>query len=97
MIEWFDDLILGMRFKSRDKQVTREEIKRFAAEFDPQPYHLDERAAEQTPLKGLAASGWHTAAIAMHWPSRCAHSGRTPFSVSASTTCGGLPPCAPAT
>jgi acyl dehydratase len=65
MIEWFDDLILGMRFKSRDKQVTREEIKRFAAEFDPQPYHLDERVAEQTPLKGLAASGWHTAAIAM--------------------------------
>jgi acyl dehydratase len=65
MIEWFDDLILGMRFKSPEKQVTREEIKRFAAEFDPQPYHLDETAAERTPLKGLAASGWHTAAIAM--------------------------------
>ncbi len=65
MIDWFDDLVLGMRFKSPEKQVTREEIKRFAAEFDPQPYHLDERAAEQTPLKGLAASGWHTAAIAM--------------------------------
>ncbi len=65
MIEWFDDLVLGMRFKSADKQVTREEIKRFASEFDPQPYHLDETAAEQTPLKGLAASGWHTAAIAM--------------------------------
>lgn len=65
MIEWFDDLVVGMRFKSRDKQVTREEIKRFASEFDPQPYHLDETAAERTPLKGLAASGWHTAAIAM--------------------------------
>ena len=65
MIEWFDDLVVGMRFKSSDKQVTREEIKRFASEFDPQPYHLDEKAAEQTPLKGLAASGWHTAAIAM--------------------------------
>jgi MaoC like domain len=37
----------------------------FASEFDPQPYHLDETAAERTPLKGLAASGWHTAAIAM--------------------------------
>jgi acyl dehydratase len=45
--------------------VTREEIKRFAAEFDPQPYHLDEAAAEQSPLKGLAASGWHMAAMAM--------------------------------
>jgi len=65
MIEWFDDLVLGMRFKSPEKQVTREEIKRFASEFDPQPYHLDETAAKQTPLKGLAASGWHTAAIAM--------------------------------
>ena len=65
MIEWFDDLVLGMRFKSPDKQVTREDIKRFPSEFDPQPYHLDETAAERTPLKGLAASGWHTAAIAM--------------------------------
>jgi acyl dehydratase len=65
MIEWFDDLALGMRFKSAEKLVTREDIKRFAAEFDPQPYHLDEAAAENTALGGLAASGWHTAAIAM--------------------------------
>lgn len=64
-IEWFDDLKPGMRFRSADKLVTREDIKRFAAEFDPQPYHLDEDAAERTPLKGLAASGWHTAALAM--------------------------------
>ena len=65
MIEWFDDLVLGMRFKSSEKHITREDIKRFASEFDPQPFHLDEVAAERTPLKGLAASGWHTAAIAM--------------------------------
>jgi acyl dehydratase len=65
VVDWFDDLVVGMRFRSPDKVVTREEIKRFASEFDPQPYHLDEAAAEQTPLKGLAASGWHTAAIAM--------------------------------
>jgi acyl dehydratase len=65
VVEWFDDLAVGMRFKSHEKVVTREDIKRFASEFDPQPYHLDEAAAEQTPLKGLAASGWHTAAIAM--------------------------------
>ena|SRR2546430_2448180 len=64
-IEWFDDLALGMRFASPQKVVTREDVKRFATEFDPQPYHLDEAAAERTPLKGLAASGWHTAAIAM--------------------------------
>jgi acyl dehydratase len=65
MIEWFDDLALGMRFQSAEKLVTREDIKRFAAEFDPQPYHLDEAAAERTALRGLAASGWHTAALAM--------------------------------
>jgi acyl dehydratase len=65
VIEWFDDLAVGMRFNSQEKLVTSEEIKRFASEYDPQPFHLDEAAAEQTPLKGLAASGWHTAAIAM--------------------------------
>jgi acyl dehydratase len=65
MIRWFDDLTLGMRFRSTTRQVTRGDIKIFASQFDPQPFHLDEAAAEQTPLKGLAASGWHTAAIAM--------------------------------
>ena len=65
MIEWFDDVRVGMRFKSPEKLVTREDIKRFAAEFDPQPYHLDEAVAEQSMLKGLAASGWHTAAMCM--------------------------------
>jgi acyl dehydratase len=65
MVEWFDDLVLGMRFESPEKRITREDIKRFAFEFDPQPYHLDEAAAERSVFKGLAASGWHTAAIAM--------------------------------
>jgi acyl dehydratase len=65
VVEWFEDLAVGMRFRSPERVVTREDIKRFAAEFDPQPFHLDEAAAEKTPLKGLAASGWHTAAVAM--------------------------------
>jgi len=65
MIEWFDDIRVGMRFKSPEKLVAREDIKRFAAEFDPQPYHLDEAAAEQSMFRGLAASGWHPAAMAM--------------------------------
>jgi acyl dehydratase len=64
-IHWFDDLALGMRFRSADKLVSREEIKRFAWEFDPQPYHLDEEAAGRSAFKALAASGWHTAAISM--------------------------------
>ena len=66
IIEWFDDLALGMRFTSGEVQITESDIKRFAAEFDPQPMHLDEVAASKTLLKGLAASGWHTAAIAMN-------------------------------
>ena len=65
MVEWFDDLVLGMRFKSPEKRVTRDDIKRFASEFDPQAYHLDEAAAERSVFGGLAASGWHTAAVAM--------------------------------
>ena len=65
-IDWFDDLVIGMRFKSNDVQVTVADIKRFASEFDPQPMHLDDDAAAKTLFKGLAASGWHTAAIAMN-------------------------------
>src|ERR1700733_1679322 len=66
MIEWFADLRLGMKFRSEAAAVSKEDILRFAAEFDPQPFHLDEAAAEKTVFKGLAASGWHTAAIAMN-------------------------------
>ena len=66
MIEWFDDLAIGMCFKSAEVQITKSDIKRFAAEFDPQPMHLDEVAAVDTLFNGLAASGWHTAAIAMN-------------------------------
>ncbi|HXB76324.1 MAG TPA: MaoC family dehydratase [Bradyrhizobium sp.] len=66
MVEWFDDLKLGMRFKSAEAiTISRDDILRFAAEFDPQPFHLDEAAAEKSILGGLAASGWHTAALAM--------------------------------
>jgi acyl dehydratase len=65
MVEWFDDLKLGMRFTSDKVTVSRDDILRFAAEFDPQPFHTDEVAAENSILNGLAASGWHTAALAM--------------------------------
>jgi len=65
MVEWFDDLKVGMRFKSEAVTVSKDDIIRFAREYDPQPFHLDEEAAKKTMLGGLAASGWHTAAIAM--------------------------------
>jgi acyl dehydratase len=66
MVQWFDDLKIGMRFKSEETiTVSKQDILRFAAEFDPQPFHLDDAAAEKSILNGLAASGWHTAALAM--------------------------------
>jgi acyl dehydratase len=64
-VGWFEDLEIGMRFKTATCRITACDIKRFATEFDPQPMHLDEEAAAKTMFKGLAASGWHTAAIAM--------------------------------
>jgi acyl dehydratase len=56
---------VGQKFTSGTFHVTEEKIKNFAAEFDPQPFHLDEAAAQASVFAGLAASGWHTAAIAM--------------------------------
>src|SRR5471030_1242242 len=62
---YFDDLPVGARFTSATKMVTEPEIKAFASEFDPQPFHLDNEAAKATIFKVLAASGWHTMAMTM--------------------------------
>jgi len=62
---YLHDLHVGQRFTSGTYLMEETRIKEFAAEFDPQPFHLDEAAAEASLFKGLAASGWHTAAVAM--------------------------------
>jgi acyl dehydratase len=62
---YFDDLKVGDTFITGTHEVSAADIKRFAAEFDPQPFHLDDEAARHTMFGGLAASGWHTAAITM--------------------------------
>ena len=62
---YFEDLSPGLVFRSEPLIVTSHQIKTFAGEFDPQPFHLDEAAAENSFLGGLAASGWHTAALTM--------------------------------
>ena len=62
---FLDDLAVGQRFSSRSHTLDEAQIKAFAAQFDPQPFHLDGQAAKATLFGGLAASGWHTAAITM--------------------------------
>jgi acyl dehydratase len=62
---YLDDFHVGQRFTSATHLIDREEIKAFARQFDPQPFHLDEEAAKSSVFGGLAASGWHTAAISM--------------------------------
>ena len=62
---YLDDLQIGQRFTSRAYIVDEEQIKAFARQFDPQPFHLDNEAANNSRFLGLAASGWHTASITM--------------------------------
>jgi acyl dehydratase len=64
-VRYLEDFEVGQTFRSGRLQIDKERIKTFAAEFDPQPFHLDEEAARDTMFGGLAASGWHTAAITM--------------------------------
>ena len=62
---YLDDLTVGQKFGSGRRTLGLDAIRSFAAEFDPQPFHLDEVAAQETLFRGLAASGWHTAAVTM--------------------------------
>src|SRR5665213_2993632 len=63
---YFEDFHIGQKFNSLGgAKVTAEEIKEFGTKYDPQPFHLDEAAGENSFFKGLAASGWLTAAIVM--------------------------------
>ncbi len=62
---YLEDLYPGQRFRSGSHTLDEAQIKAFARQFDPQPFHLDDEAAQATMFAGLAASGWHTAAITM--------------------------------
>jgi acyl dehydratase len=62
---YLEDFAAGQTFRSGRLRVEAQQIKRFAADFDPQPFHLDEEAARHSLFRGLAASGWHTAAMTM--------------------------------
>ena len=62
---YFEDFKPGLFAEYGPQLISREEIVAFAAEFDPQPMHLDEEAARDTMLGGLSASGWHTCGLMM--------------------------------
>ncbi len=62
---YLEDLRVGDRFTSPQHAMDEAQIKAFATQFDPQPFHLDDTAARATLFGGLAASGWHTAAVTM--------------------------------
>lgn len=62
---YLEDFVVGRRFLSTSHTLDADQIKDFAGRFDPQPFHLDETAAQASFFHGLAASGWHTAAITM--------------------------------
>jgi acyl dehydratase len=62
---YLEDLYVGQRFESRAHPIDADQIKTFAAEYDPQPFHLSDAGAAGTLFGTLAASGWHTMAITM--------------------------------
>jgi acyl dehydratase len=62
---YLEDFAVGQKFGSGRMHVDEDRIKSFALEFDPQPFHLDDEAARGSIFGGLAASGWHTAALTM--------------------------------
>ena len=64
-VQYLEDYAVGQIYRSGRHRVDKAQIIAFAQEFDPQFYHLDEDAAKNSPFKGLAASGWHTAAMTM--------------------------------
>ena len=64
-VYYLEDFAVGQVFATGRLRIDADQIKTFAKQFDPQPFHLDEQAAEKSVFRGLAASGWHTAALTM--------------------------------
>ena len=92
----FEDFTPGRRFELGPYPVTAEEIKEFAGQFDPQPWHLDEAAGKASILGGLAASGWHTCAMLMRMLIDAFIEDSTSQGAPASITANGCGRCWPA-
>ncbi len=81
----FEDLYIGQKIDLGKTKMTKEMIIDFAKKFDPFPFHLDEEVAKKSLLGGIAASGWHTGAIAIkkcleNFPNKLASAGGVGFS-----------------
>src|SRR5215471_16583525 len=63
--QYLEDYAVGQVYRTGRVQIDKDQILAFAKQYDPQPYHLDELAARKSVFGGLAASGWHTAALTM--------------------------------
>ncbi len=68
---YWEDFYPGRRFETGSKILTREQIVDFARDYDPQPFHVNQEAAERSPYGGLIASGWQTCALAMRMICDC--------------------------
>src|SRR5215510_12679547 len=91
--QYLEDYSAGQIYRSARMTIDKDQIIAFAGQFDPQPYHLDEEAAHKSVFGGLAASGWHTAAL-----SSAANSGRRTVSWEwVLMSCAGYVRFAPAT
>ena len=90
---FLEDFAVGQTFRSGRVRIDKERIKTFGAEFDPQPFHLDEEAARDTIFGGLAASGWHTAAITMRLWSKATSNPPAASWAPAPTSSAGHGPC----
>lgn len=64
-VQYLEDFAVGQIYNTGRLKIDANQIKAFARQFDPQPFHLDEEAAKNSVFRGLAASGWHTAALTM--------------------------------
>jgi acyl dehydratase len=73
----FESMVVGSATEIGKHTFTREEIVEFAEKFDPQPFHVDDEAAAQSPFQGLVASGWHTCSVMMGMLVRNALAGST--------------------
>ena len=92
---YLDDLYVGQRFTSDTHLIEEEQIKGFAKQFDPQPFHLDAEAAKGTLFEGLVASGYHDAAIGGKHYAHCRrrHWGWRRDRLAKSDAAGRCPPC----